>query len=56
MKITRIFSGCTILLGSALSSAFITTMTGYSHIGAIAVTSIIGFCGGCLFMNGVMKK
>ncbi len=56
MKIARIFSGCTILLGSALSSALITTFTGISAIGTIAITSIIGFVGGCLFMSGVLTK
>ena len=54
MKLGTIFSGFGMLLSSALWGKVIEEITGYSNIlGWVAVTSVLAFMGGAIFMSGV---
>jgi len=57
MKLSRALSGFTLLFSSALWGKVIETITGYSNIlGWVAVTSVLAFIGGAMFMSGVTSR
>jgi len=55
MKIRRLITGLIILLGSGSSSYIVANAIGSDVIGFVAVSSIIGFIGGCFFASGVRR-
>ena len=57
MRIRRVISGFGMLFSSALWSKVIEHFTGYSNLfGWIAVTSVLAFIGGIVFMSGVRSN
>ena len=55
MKITRIRWGIALLLGSGVLSWAVSKLTGIDAIGTVAVSSVIAFIGGAVFMSGVPR-
>lgn len=55
MKITRIRWGIALLLGSGVLSWAVSKFTGIDAIGTVAVSSVIAFIGGAVFMSGVPR-
>ena len=55
MKMGRIYKGLSLLLGSSVLSWIISTATGVSSVGMVAVASIIAFIGGIVFATGCRR-
>jgi len=55
MNLRRMATGLIILFGSGSSSYIIANAIGSDLIGFVAVSSVIGFLGGCFFISGVRR-
>jgi hypothetical protein len=55
MKIRRMAIGLSILMGSWWISGLITWYWGITSIGSIAISTIVGFVGGMIFISGPRK-
>lgn len=55
MNVRRMVTGLIILLGSGSTSYILASAIGTDLIGFVAVSSIVGFLGGCFFISGVRR-
>jgi len=56
MRLRRMITGCSLLMGSSWISYYLSEILHTSQVGSVAVTTLVGFFAGMVFLSGHRTK